>query len=56
MNCHAEPADVSSEALAKEEASRRRRVSDLGNMPFLVAPRFSLDNLVCRMDLVSRGS
>ena len=32
-NCHAEPVDVSSEAFAKEEASRRRRYSHLGNTP-----------------------
>ena len=32
-NCHAEPVDVSSEAFAKEEASRRRRSSHLGNTP-----------------------
>ena len=33
-NCHAEPVDVSSEALAKEEASRRRRYFHLGNTPW----------------------
>ena len=35
-NCHAEPVDVSSEALAKEEASRRRRYFHLGNTPLMV--------------------